>query len=319
MTAVVSDLRATAARRDRDDEGAAGLGPPPAALPHTRVETMRSRDGLEHRVYVARPHGKPPSPAGYPLILITDANAAFATVAEAVSLRSRRTEVTGVVPAAVVGLGYPIDEPLDLVRRTFDYTPAPRGPLTMPPRPDGSGWPPVGGADRFLDFIEADVLPAIGRDVPLDPTRRTLFGHSFGGLFTLYALFTRPGLFRTCVAASPSIWFADRVILAHERDFVAALRPDADLRLLITMGGCEQEPTTVECDAVDADTRIAWKQRNRMVDNAREMAARLAPLAGRGLTVDYVEFPDEDHVSVVPAAISRAVTLALGRPLRSNP
>lgn len=308
---------AIAVRRDRVD--AAGLCPPPAALPHTQVLALRPRGGLEHRVFVARPHGKPPSSAGYPLIVITDANAAFATVSEAVGLRSRRAEVTGVVPAVVVGLGYPTDEPLDLVRRTYDYTPAPRGPLAMPPRPDGAAWPPVGGADAFLDFIEADVLPAIGRDFPLDPVRRTLFGHSFGGLFTLYTLFTRPGLFRTHVAASPSIWFADRVILAHERDFVAALRPDADLRLLITMGGCEQEPTTVERDGADADTRAAWKRRNRMVDNAREMAGRLAPLAGRGLAVDYVEFPDEDHVSVVPAAISRAVTLALGRPLRSNP
>ncbi|WP_210207701.1 alpha/beta hydrolase, partial [Rhodoplanes elegans] len=288
-------------------------------LPHTQVLAMRSRDGLEHRVFVARPHGKPPSPAGWPLIVLTDANAAFATFAEVVALRSRRTEVTGVVPAVVVGLGYPTDEPLDLVRRTFDYTPAPRGPLTMPPRPDDSAWPPVGGADAFLDFVAGDVLPAIGRDFPLDPVRRTLFGHSFGGLFTLYTLFTRPGLFRTYVAASPSIWFADRVVLSHERDFVAALRPGNDLRLLITMGGCEQEPTAVEIDGTDVEVRAAWKRRNRMVDNAREMAARLAPLAGCGLTVDYVEFRDEDHVSVVPAAIARAVTLALGRPLRSNP
>ncbi|RAI34503.1 alpha/beta hydrolase, partial [Rhodoplanes roseus] len=251
------------------------------------------------------------------LIVLTDANAAFATMAEAVGLRARRPDVTGVVPAVVVGLGYPTDEPLDLVRRTYDYTPLPRGPSEMPPRPDGSAWPPVGGADAFLDFIEADVIPAIGDEFPLDPARRTLFGHSFGGLFSLYALFTRPGLFRTHVAASPSIWFADGVILAHERDFVEALpERGADLSLLITMGGCEQEPTTVEIDGADAAVRASWKRRNRMIDNAREMAARLAPLAGRGLAADYVEFPDEDHVSVVPAAISRAVTLALGRPLR---
>lgn len=298
-------------------EDAAGRCPPPAALPHTEVRTLRPAGGLEHRICVARPHGPPPSPDGYPLIVLTDANAAFATMADAVGLRSRRPEVTGVVPAVVVGLGYPTDEPLDLVRRTYDYTPVPRGPLEMPPRPDGSVWPPVGGADAFLDFIEADVMPTIGRDLPLDPARRTLFGHSFGGLFSLYALFTRPGLFRTHVAASPSIWFADGVILEHERRFVAALQPDADLRLLITMGGCEQEPTAVEMDGADAAVRADWKRRNRMIDNAREMAARLAPLAGRGPTVEYVEFPDEDHVSVVPAAISRAVTLALGRPLRA--
>ncbi len=44
----------------------------------------------------------------------------------------------------------------------------------------------------------------------VDANRRTLAGYSLGGLLTLQALFKRPGLFRTYVASSPSIWYGDK-------------------------------------------------------------------------------------------------------------
>ncbi|ALK10894.1 alpha/beta hydrolase [Blastochloris viridis] len=284
-------------------------------LPGTWLRPMRSRQGRDYRVFVAVPAVPPPA-AGYPAIVMLDANAAFATLAEAVRLRSLRPGVSGVAPAVVIGIGYPTDEPFDMAGRTLDYTP-PGKVARMPPRPDGTAWPPTGGADTFLDFVADEVLPAIGRELPLDPARRALFGHSFGGLCTLYALFTRPALFRTYAAASPSIWFNDGAVLAYAQGFAAAATP-LDIDLLITIGGCEQEPTTVEIAGADLAGRTAWKRGNRMVGNARELAARLTPLAARGLRTHFVEFPDEDHVSVLPAAISRAVTLALGRPLRDE-
>lgn len=59
------------------------------------------------------------------------------------------------------------------------------------------GGPPVviGGTGKLVDFIENELIPRIAEMVILDPMRRSLFGHSFGGLFTLYALFERPCLF----------------------------------------------------------------------------------------------------------------------------
>ena len=53
---------------------------------------------------------------------------------------------------------------------------------------------------------EAGVLRAAAEDgLRVDPSRRTLWGHSFGGLFTLYALLARPGSFARYAAISPSI------------------------------------------------------------------------------------------------------------------
>lgn len=86
------------------------------ALPGTERRVLHARaTRREYHIMISRPVGKPPSPSGYPVIYLLDANAAFGTMAEAVGLRSRRPEVTGVVPSVVVGIGYATDEPLDPV------------------------------------------------------------------------------------------------------------------------------------------------------------------------------------------------------------
>lgn len=287
-----------------------GAIPRPVTLPRTEQRPMRSRSGAEFRIFVARPL-LPPPPAGYPVIYMLDGNAAFGTMTEAVRLQSARPQATGVEPAIVVGIGYPTDLPLDPERRTFDYTPE-VGRTALSPRPDGSPWPPTGGAAAFLDFIEDELKPMISAELPVDPRRQALFGHSFGGLFTLYALFKKPHAFRTYIAGSPSIWFGDRAILAAERDLPALLRDGAaDLRVMIAVGALEQALSPGEQQAPAGARRAAWIEKNRMVDNARELAGRLERLAPRGVRVAYEEFPGENHVSVIPALISRALRFAL--------
>ena len=273
---------------------------------------MRCRSGAEFRIFVAHPLPPPPS-SGYPVIYMLDGNAAFGTMTEAVRMQSTRPQATGVTPALVDGIGYPTDLPLDLARRTFDYTPeVDRAALS--PRPDGSDWPPTGGAGEFLDFIEHDVKPMIAAAYPVDPQRQSLFGHSFGGLFALYALFHRPHAFQTYIAGSPSIWFGDRAILRAEQEFSRLIETSPSTpNLMIAVGTLEQTISPAERATADGSTsrRAAWIEENRMVDNAREMAARLHKLAEYGLRVRYEEFPGENHVSVIPPLVSRALRFAL--------
>lgn len=286
-------------------------GWPPVHLPRSHQRDMVSRKSRRpYRIFVSRPLLPPPD-AGYPVIYLLDGNAAFATMTEAVTMQSARPEATGVAAAIVVGIGYATELPLDAERRTLDYTP-PVDRTALPTlRPDGTPWPPTGGAGDFLDFIEDDLKPAIARDFPVDPQRQALFGHSFGGLFALYALFTRPGSFQAYVAGSPSIWFGERAILETEEMFAAdAQRACSNLRLMIGVGGLEQSLTPREREDRESSPRAPWIERNRMVDNAREMATRLAALPGDRLHVEHVEFAGENHGSVVPALISRAVRFA---------
>jgi pimeloyl-ACP methyl ester carboxylesterase len=67
-----------------------------------------------------------------------------------------------------------------------------------PPGLSVSGSGLNGGGDRFLDFIERELLPAVDRQFRGAPPR-TLVGHSSGGILATYSAATRP-VFRAVVA-----------------------------------------------------------------------------------------------------------------------
>jgi predicted alpha/beta superfamily hydrolase len=69
-----------------------------------------------------------------------------------------------------------------------------------------------GGADQFLSFMKNELIPYINKTYPSDG-ENTLFGHSFGGVFVTYALLTEPQLFDSYIAADPSYWWDDNVML----------------------------------------------------------------------------------------------------------
>ena len=256
----------------------------PVALPGTLQRDLTTRDGRVYRLLVDLP-AEPAPPAGFPVLVLVDGHALFATAAAAARLQAGRTEVTGIGPAVILGIGYPSGEAFDVERRQRDLLPA------------------SGGSERFLDVIADEILPSLARIGPIDARRRMLVGHSYGGLFALQALFTRPGLFAAHVASSPSIWWNGRAILATEEAFLNSGGTHAG-RLLISVGADEQ------AGAPGAPpSRNARLSEARMLENAAEMAARLR--ASGKVACENIVFPGENHVSVIPAMLSRAVAFAL--------
>jgi len=71
-----------------------------------------------------------------------------------------------------------------------------------------------GGGDRFLDFIDSELIPYIDQTYPTAPYR-TYIGHSLGGLSVIHALVTRPHLFNNYVAIDPSLWWDDQAFLKN--------------------------------------------------------------------------------------------------------
>lgn len=254
---------------------------------------LSEKNGREYRVLIARP-ADPPPPGGYPIICTLDGDATFFTLAEAVRLQTRKPH--GYDPAVVVGIGYPSGEPFDMTRRCFDFTiSAEEG--TLPVRPDGRPWPESGGADRFLDFLEFELLPYVGARFEVDSARRTIFGHSLGGLFVLHALFARTELFANYAAGSPSIWWGNHAILKELERFADEFGSRvAKERLLLTIGAEELED---------------------MVADSEALIERLRPLSK--FRASFVKFAEEEHTSVLPAALSRVVKFALaGEPATGN-
>jgi enterochelin esterase-like enzyme len=58
------------------------------------------------------------------------------------------------------------------------------------------------GADKFLDFVTLELIPFVETDCTVKS--RSLFGHSFAGAFTIYALLNKPAYFDCYVASSPT-------------------------------------------------------------------------------------------------------------------
>jgi predicted alpha/beta superfamily hydrolase len=58
------------------------------------------------------------------------------------------------------------------------------------------------GADHFLGFITSELIPTVEKRYNVK--RRILFGHSFAGSFTLYALISQPSAFNGYIASSPT-------------------------------------------------------------------------------------------------------------------
>ncbi|CAN7348511.1 alpha/beta hydrolase-fold protein [Bosea sp. LjRoot90] len=259
---------------------------PPVELPHTHSLAFTSPGGAEYRLLVAIPPEPAPA-AGFPVLVLVDGDALFPTALSAARLQTGRPEVSGVGPAVILGVGYPGAAPFDAERRRQDLLPT------------------DGGADRFLDLIAGEILTQVEKLAPIDRARLSLVGHSFGGLFVLHALFARPGLFRSHVAGSPSIWWDERAILATRTRFLNSPATAALPRLLITVGGEEQT-----CDERRDPQRAARLRMAQMVDNAAEMAEVLAA-SGR-VDCEHIVFAGENHISVLPAVLSRAVAFALG-------
>ncbi len=130
-----------------------------------------------------------------------------------------------------------------------------------------------GGAAPFLDFLEHEVIPFVDSTYRTIPSDRGLLGHSYGGLFAIYALEQRPSLFQRIVAASPAVGWDNRVLL---KSLSARLKTlPAPVRLDISAGD-------------DGD----------VTDDAKALAKLLDELKPARLDYRFTLYHGENHNSV---------------------
>jgi uncharacterized protein len=273
-------------------------------LPGTQqLDLMARAGGHRYRIFLSVPPGPAPA-AGHPVLYVLDGNAAFPVAAFLSRAAARYSEVSGHLAPVVVGIGYPGDADFDVAARKRDYT-------VGATRPELAA--SEGGADRFLDFIEHELKPLIAAKHPIDPKRQALFGHSFGGLFVLNTLFTRPQAFTTYLASSPSIWWNNRRVLAA-LPALEKLQPQAEGRPLprvqVSVGALEDDPPKGKY----SPEKLAMHAARPMVSEARSVSARLKALPGWSEQVIYHELAGEDHGTVWLPALSRGMQHLLEQP-----
>jgi predicted alpha/beta superfamily hydrolase len=191
-------------------------------------------DGRRYRIFLAIPKARAPT-AGYPIIYMLDGNAAFDALT---------SELLAKVPGLVVAaIGYEGNKAFDVDARSRDYTPplgGQTGPAPDPQRPGRL----VGGASIFLDGLVGDMRQAIEANLSIDAWRRTLWGHSYGGLFTLFTLYTRPTAFDAFVPVSPSMWWGEGVL--DQLEAQAAPRRGDPAGVMIMLGDRESRSNQPE-------------------------------------------------------------------------
>lgn len=239
---------------------------PAVTLSGTLEWQMQNAQGQPYRILISKPEGDVPYTGGYPVLYVLDANAYFPSFHAAKRTQKQYRH------AIIVGLAYPGEEPHNFLRRAYDFS---------PPVLEARNKPPQGGQDELLDFLQHKVMPAVAERFPVDAGQQSLFGHSFGGMFAIYALFTRPALFDHIVAASPSLWWYDRYLLTPERPF----------RDAVTQG---------KIDATHLSLALIVGERDspQEIQDAQALQQRLQPLSAQGMRSSFYIEPGEDHTAV---------------------
>jgi predicted alpha/beta superfamily hydrolase len=136
----------------------------------------------------------PPSYDGarrYPVIYLTDGQFNFDEARSSAGFLSRNVLIPQMIVVAIVNKDRTRD--LYATKSNFKF-----GSSTIP-------FPNSGNADKFLEFIQRELIPWVDANYRTMPLR-ILAGQSAGGNFALHSMRTEPMLFQAIIAISP--WLA---------------------------------------------------------------------------------------------------------------
>lgn len=106
-----------------------------------------------------------------------------------------------------------------------------------------------GEAANFSKFIKTELIPFVEKKYPVT-NFRTLIGHSYGGLFTIYTLIHHPELFSNYLAIDPSLDWDNQRLIKEAKDNVSS----ADYKgksLFMSLGGSGMTLNEIKKDTTD--------------------------------------------------------------------
>jgi predicted alpha/beta superfamily hydrolase len=244
-----------------------------------------------------------------PTLYVSDANGMFAGAVDTVRFMQMSAHLP---PMLVVGIGYRMGGIAGTeVVRARDFTPThdPRFARVFPHHTM------LGGADRFLRFIRAELQPWVRAHYDVDPDDSTFFGHSMGGLFATYVLLTEPDTFTKYGIGSPSLWWHDDMMFGYEEQY-AASHADLAAKVFVAVGEYEDhEGRLREASRLSpAEQAAAGLRYVDMVADAERMASSLRARNYPRLEIESVVLPGEFHVTVPLLNLSRALRYLFDAP-----
>ena len=178
-----------------------------AQSPIGTVKTLTLKStvlGEERTVLVRTPVGYEANNEKYPVLYMTDGDAHIGHTASTIDFLNRNGRVSELIVVGVTNTD-----------RTRDLTPS---KSTNKNAAGELQFPTSGGADNFLKFFETELIPLIEKQYRVQPYR-VLAGHSLGGLFAIHSMISKPGLFNSYVAVSPSLQWENGETLKRAETF----------------------------------------------------------------------------------------------------
>ena len=219
--------------------------------------------GEERTILVRVPPGYETNKQRYPVLYMTDGNAHIGHTSSTVEFLAQNGRMSELIVVGITNTD-----------RTRDLSPT-HVTTTVAGGNSALQFPTSGGADKFLKFIETELIPDIEKRYRVQPYR-ILAGHSLGGLFTIHAMVSRPELFQSYVAVSPALQWDNQVAVKRAEDFFKA-RKEFQATLFMSLG---HEPGPIE-------------------DGFHQLKQVLEKNQAKGFEWEAQVLDDEDHGSVV--------------------
>jgi predicted alpha/beta superfamily hydrolase len=266
-----------------------------ASILQPGIETLSMHSEIlqqELELYIKLPWSYGRGNRVYPVLFALDANRAF-HLYSTMSLIYETPETSG-DEIIIVGIGYKLDEQriMGLAQwaawRTRDFTPNQSTDTeefwkTKLSALVGGDFRDVqsGRAAQFLKSLREEIIPFAETNYRISSDGRGLAGYSYGGLFTLYALFHAPELFTRYFAGSPTM----REQLFEYEEQYASTNSDLAAKVFMTEGELESD----------------------LHDPIQRMANRLRSRGYPGLDLQTHVFAGEGHSSAYAASVSKAL------------
>src|SRR5215210_6315441 len=193
---------------------------PPAYETPERLIVKSQVLGEERTVLVRVPAGYARGSERFPVLYMTDGDAHIQHTSATVSFLARNARMPEMIVVGVTNTD-----------RTRDLTPT---RVEQLPGNPNARFPTSGGADKFLKFIETELIPLVESKYRTQPYR-ALAGHSLGGLFAVHTLVTKPDLFNSYVAVSPSLQWDNFEEIGRVKEFFKA-RKELKRTLFTSLG-----------------------------------------------------------------------------------
>lgn len=205
-------------------------------------------------------------------------------------------QLTQKTPPVIVAVGYQTTLPFDQNARAYDYRPT----VKENSADSGRDSRKSGGSEAFRQLLQNTIVENVERGMKIDPRRRAIWGHSYGGLFIIDS-WLASSRFRIYFSASPSLGRGNASLL----DKMAEAKADAfSQKSLYLMEGAV---VTQRVSSAGAE------------ETRGNVLQTVSLLKKKGVAVNWWPYPGLSHGEMFNASLQSALLKVADGTLRRRP